>query len=62
MAVGEGSSIREIKRVPLPHSLGMLYTSVTGFLGYRMYDGEGTVMGLSPYGEDRYRDIFDRIV
>jgi len=60
-AVGEGDGIREISRVPLPHSLGMLYTSVTGFLGYQPYDGEGTVMGLAPYGEDRYRELFGKI-
>lgn len=62
MGIGIGNEIREIKRIPLPHSLGMLYTSITGFLGYQMYDGEGTVMGLASYGKDIYRKEFDSIV
>jgi len=61
LAFGEGEKITEIARVPLPHSLGMLYTTITQFLGYQPYDGEGTVMGLAPYGEDRYRDLFVKI-
>ncbi len=60
-AVGEGDKISELNRIALPHSLGMLYTGVTGFLGYRPYDGEGTVMGLAPYGEDRYPELFNKI-
>jgi len=59
-ATGEGTNISEISRIPLPHSTGMLYTSVTQFLGYEPYDGEGTVMGLAPYGEDRFRELFDK--
>ncbi len=60
LAMGEGGEMREILRIPLPHSMGMLYTSVTQFLGYKPYDGEGTVMGLAPYGEDRFRELFDK--
>ena len=59
-ALGNGATIEEIHRVALPHSLGMLYTSATQFLGYNPYDGEGTVMGLAPYGEDLYREVFDK--
>ncbi|SFT08138.1 carbamoyltransferase family protein [Halostagnicola kamekurae] len=35
-----------------PNSLGLFFAVVTEFLGYRMFNGEGKVMGLAPYGED----------
>ena len=35
----------------LPHSLGHFYSAVTGYLGFRMLDGEYKMMGLSPYGD-----------
>ncbi|ELZ00200.1 carbamoyltransferase family protein [Natrialba aegyptia] len=35
-----------------PNSLGLFFAVVTEYLGYRMFNGEGKVMGLAPYGED----------
>ncbi len=35
-----------------PNSWGLFYAAVTNYLGYRMFNGEGKVMGLAPYGED----------
>ncbi len=49
-------------RVMFPHSLGLYYTAVTQYLGFLRYGDEYKVMGLAPYGEPRYGDVFDRIV
>ncbi|WP_254530002.1 carbamoyltransferase family protein [Natrinema gelatinilyticum] len=35
-----------------PNSWGLFYAAITEYLGYRMFNGEGKVMGLAPYGED----------
>src|SRR5690606_7503552 len=39
-----------------PHSLGLLYSAFTAFLGFRVNNGEYKVMGMAPYGEPRYVD------
>jgi len=53
LGVGEGSRIRTLDHVRNPHSLGEVYTALTGFLGFRPNADEGKVMGLAPYGTDR---------
>ena len=55
----EGKNINIKHRVYVPHSLGSLYTMICKFVGYGKYGDEGKVMGLAPYGEDTYADIFD---
>jgi len=62
IGLGRNGDIDVLDKVALPESLGLLYASVTKFLGYTPFDGEGTVMGLAAYGEDLYRDVFDKIV
>lgn len=55
--------INIIKRVYLPHSLGILYTAVCQFIGYTRYGEEYKVMGLSAYGRpDKYRNAFNHLV
>jgi carbamoyltransferase len=44
-----------------PHSLGLLYSAFTAFLGFEVNSGEYKVMGMSPYGEPRYVDKIDKI-
>lgn len=62
LAVGKGSQIHDLRRVKFPHSLGALYAVITGYLGfYPTYD-EGKVMGLAPYGTDRYVEDFKELV
>lgn len=58
---GRGNRMDEIKRINLPHSIGVLYLCVTNFLGFRTGD-EYKVMGLAAYGEPRYLDKFRRMV
>ncbi len=48
----DGNSIsKPLKTIYLPNSLGSIYASLTEYLGYRAYEDEGRVMGLSCYGE-----------
>jgi carbamoyltransferase len=49
-AHGRGNSFDVLQRVLYPHSLGILYTAVTQWLGFPKYGDEGKVMGLAPYG------------
>src|SRR5437763_2247188 len=60
-AIGEGKSIKVLGQVEYPHSLGILYTATTQFLGFPYYGDEGKVMGLAPCGQptfiDQFRDI-----
>ncbi|HSQ24261.1 MAG TPA: carbamoyltransferase C-terminal domain-containing protein, partial [Pyrinomonadaceae bacterium] len=61
-ATGEGSSINVLGQVEYPHSLGIVYTATTQFLGFPHYGDEGKVMGLAPYGRPRFIDQFQEIV
>jgi carbamoyltransferase len=49
---GQGSRLTTLKEVRNPHSLGEMYTAVTGWLGFHPNADEGKVMGLAPYGSD----------
>jgi carbamoyltransferase len=62
MARCEGNDIEVLDRVFLPHSLGSLYTMICEFIGYSKYGDEGKVMGLAPYGKDRYCSQVSKIV
>lgn len=50
-AYGKDGEIRKLKEIIYPDSLGMFYTTVTEYLGFRMNDGEYKVMGMAPYGD-----------
>jgi carbamoyltransferase len=58
----EGTEIRPLKKIFVPHSLGTLYTAVCQFIGYGKYGDEGKVMGLAPLGEDTYHDFFEKML
>ena len=61
-AIGGGNSIEALGQVEYPHSLGIIYTATTQFLGFPHYGDEGKVMGLAPYGQPRFIDQFREIV
>lgn len=44
-----------------PHSLGLLYSAFTAFLGFRVNSGEYKVMGMAPYGEPRYLEKINQV-
>ncbi len=54
MAVGKGNHFDVLARVYFPHSLGMLYTAITQYLGFMGYGDEFKIMGLAPYGEPEF--------
>jgi carbamoyltransferase len=62
MARCEGNDIHILDRVFLPHSLGSFYTMICEFIGYKKYGDEGKVMGLAPYGKDKYVEQIKKIV
>lgn len=45
-----------------PHSLGLLYSTFTAWLGFRVNNGEYKVMGMTPYGEPKYVDKVEKIM
>ncbi len=55
--VGEGNKITLSHELRFPHSLGLLYSTVTYFCGFRVNSGEYKLMGLAPYGEPTYVDV-----
>jgi carbamoyltransferase len=52
--VGQDNQIRLQRQMEFPHSLGLLYSAFTAFLGFEVNDGEYKVMGMAPYGRPRY--------
>ena len=60
---GKGDAIDLFKEIRFPHSLGMLYSAFTYYLGFKVNEGEYKVMGLAPYGEPRYaQTIRDNLI
>jgi carbamoyltransferase len=59
---GRGNRIGVDGWVEFPHSLGILYTATTQYLGFPNYGDEFKVMGLAPFGEPEYLDCFRRMV
>lgn len=49
----QGKNIEVVKRIFMPHSLGIFYTAIGQLIGYNSYGDEGKVMGLAPLGTDR---------
>ena len=50
ISLGEGKNITCLRELHFPHSLGLLYSAFTYFLGFRVNSGEYKLMGLAPYG------------
>ncbi len=57
LAIGNGNKLEVHKEIHFPHSLGLLYSAFTYYLGFKVNSGEYKVMGLAPYGEPRYADL-----
>jgi carbamoyltransferase len=56
MGIGNGNNIELLNEIRFPHSLGLLYSAFTAFLGFQVNEGEYKVMGMAPYGKPRYVD------
>ena len=59
---GGENNITLLKEMMFPHSIGLLYSTVTAHLGFSVNNSEYKVMGLSPYGKPIYYDKFKKIV
>jgi carbamoyltransferase len=63
VAIGRGKDLTVVKEIHFPHSLGLLYSALTYYIGFKVNSGEYKVMGLAPYGEPKYADlILDNLV
>lgn len=63
MGVGKGTEIKITNEIRFPHSLGLLYSAFTAFLGFKVNEGEYKVMGMAPYGNPRYVDkIYEHLI
>jgi carbamoyltransferase len=57
LAIGRGNQLAVHKEIQFPHSLGLLYSAITYYTGFKVNSGEYKVMGLAPYGEPKYADL-----
>jgi carbamoyltransferase len=60
--IGKGADITLTKELRFPHSVGLLYSAFTAFLGFEVNEGEYKVMGMAPYGVPRYVDKVREVV
>ena len=63
LAIGRANTLETLREIHWPHSIGLLYSAFTYYIGFKVNSGEYKVMGLAPYGEPKYVDlILDNIV
>jgi len=55
--VGRGNKLELIREIRFPHSLGLLYSAFTYYLGFKVNSAEYKVMGAAPYGDPKYYDL-----
>jgi carbamoyltransferase len=57
---GRGNRIELTRQIQFPHSLGLLYSAVTYYCGFKVNSGEYKLMGLAPYGRPVYKDLITK--
>jgi carbamoyltransferase len=63
LGVGCGNKFNIFKEINFPHSIGLLYSAITYFTGFKVNSGEYKVMGLAPYGNPKYaQKIYDHLI
>jgi carbamoyltransferase len=63
LGIGKGNHIEMLREIHFPHSLGLLYSALTYYTGFKVNSGEYKVMGLAPYGEPKYAQlILDNLI
>ncbi len=63
LGYGEGNKFQIFKDISFPHSIGLLYSAITYFTGFKVNSGEYKVMGLAPYGKPKYvQTILDNLI
>jgi carbamoyltransferase len=62
-ALGDGNRLEIFQEIHFPHSLGLLYSALTYYTGFKVNSGEYKVMGLAPYGEPKFAQlILDHLI
>lgn len=56
-AMGSGNKLEMFQEIHFPHSLGLLYSAFTYYVGFKVNSGEYKLMGLAPYGEPKYAKL-----
>src|SRR5215469_6673009 len=56
VSVGQGTRLAIERELHFPHSLGLLYSAFTYYIGFKVNSGEYKLMGLAPYGEPKYKE------
>lgn len=59
---GSGTEIKLLKQITFPHSIGLLYSAITAYLGYKVNDHEYKVMGLAAYGKPVYTEKLKKVI
>ncbi len=62
MGIGKGTEVKLLKEIRFPHSLGLLYSAFTAFLGFEVNEGEYKVMGMAAFGTPRYVDKVYKLI
>ena len=63
VAQGNNSNLKIDKEIHFPHSIGLLYSAFTYYIGFKVLSGEYKVMGLAPYGEPKFKNlILDNLI
>lgn len=57
IGIGKGNKLEILKQMNYPDSLGLLYSALTYFCGFKVNSGEYKLMGLAPYGKPIYYDV-----
>ena len=57
IAAGRGNQLDMLSEIRFPHSLGLLYSAFTNYIGFKVNSGEYKVMGLAPYGRPVFKDL-----
>lgn len=62
LGIGKGTNLVVTDELHFPHSIGLLYSAFTAFLGFEVNEGEYKVMGMAPYGTPRYVEDIQKMV
>ena len=57
VGIGHDNDLEMIREIHFPHSLGLLYSAFTYYVGFKVNSGEYKLMGLAPYGQPKYADV-----
>lgn len=60
VAIGKKNKLEIIKEIYFPHSLGLLYSAFTYYIGFKVNSGEYKLMGLAPYGKPIYAKLIKK--